>query len=250
MINPTTTGPGPAYTLIMILAIATAAILNRRGDRALPLPAAQRWGIALGAFCGAMIGSKVPFVLADWDGLLSGQAWFDNGKTILFGLVGGYFGVELAKALLGVTIKTGDSFAVPVAAAVAVGRLACFVGGCCFGKPTSLPWGVSFHDGIARHPTQLYESAFHASAAVFLAWTECRGLFRYQRIKLYLLAYLIYRFFTEFLRPEPVVALGLTAYQFGALVLIPVFVWLWNRDAAALSSVNSTAQTTDSALAP
>ena len=121
------------------------------------------------------------------------------------------------------TIKTGDSFAVPVAAAVAVGRLACFVGGCCFGKPTSLPWGVIFHDGIPRHPTQLYESAFHASAAVFLAWTERGGCSNIQRIKLYLIAYLIYRFFTEFVRPEPVVALGLTAYQWGALALIPVF---------------------------
>jgi len=40
-----------------------------------------------------------------------------------------------------------------------------------------------------------------------------RGLFRLQRIKLYLIAYLIYRFLTEFIRPEPVVALGLTAYQ-------------------------------------
>src|SRR5271156_168791 len=111
--TPPAVRPGLAYAGIMILAIATAVILKRRGDRSLPLPAAQRWGIALGAFCGAMIGSKVPFLLADWEGLLSGRAWFDNGKTILFGLVGGYFGVEVAKAALGVTIKTGDSFAVP-----------------------------------------------------------------------------------------------------------------------------------------
>lgn len=226
-------GPSPAYAAIMILSIATAVLLKRRGDRSLPLSSTQRWGIALGAFCGAMIGAKLPYVLLDWEGLLSGRAWFDNGKTILFGLVGGYFGVEVAKALLDVRIKTGDSFAVPVAAAVAVGRLACFVGGCCYGKPTGLPWGVVFHDGIPRHPTQLYEAAFHASAAGFLAWAGRRGLFRLQRIKLYLMAYLIYRFFTEFIRPEPIVALGLTAYQWGALALLPVFVWLWHRDARA-----------------
>lgn len=130
-------------------------------------------------------------------------------------------------------VKTGDSFAVPVAAAVAVGRLACFIGGCCYGKPTGLPWGVVFHDGIPRHPTQLYEAAFHASAAAFLVWCERRGLFRLQRIKLYFMAYLVYRFFTEFLRPEPIVALGLTAYQWGALLLLPVFAWLWHRDAPA-----------------
>jgi len=48
-----------------------------------------------------------------------------------------------------------------------------------------------------------------------------------------LIAYLIYRFLTEFIRPEPIIALGLTAYQWGALALIPVFAWLWRRDAAA-----------------
>lgn len=218
---------------MMVLAIATAALLKRRGDRGLPLSPSERLGIALGAFCGAMIAAKVPYVLLDREGLFSGRAWLDNGKTILFGLAGGYLGVEVAKAILGVRIKTGDSFAVPVAAAVAVGRLACFVGGCCYGKPTRLPWGVVFHDGISRHPTQLYEAAFHASAAVFLAWCERRGLFRLQRIKIYFMAYLVYRFLTEFLRPEPIVALGLTAYQWGALLLLPVFGWLWHRDAPA-----------------
>jgi phosphatidylglycerol:prolipoprotein diacylglycerol transferase len=224
---------GPAYAAMMVLAIATAVLLKRRGDRSLPLSPSERLGIAFGAFCGAMIAAKLPYVLLDRQGLLSGRAWLDNGKTILFGLAGGYLGVEVAKAILGVRVKTGDSFAVPVAAAVAVGRLACFVGGCCYGKPTGLPWGLVFHDGIPRHPTQLYEAAFHASAAVFLAWCERRGLFRLQRIKLYFMAYLVYRFFTEFLRPEPIVALGLTAYQWGALVLLPVFAWLWHRDAPA-----------------
>ncbi len=233
LIDRTTPTAGPAYAAMMLLAIATAAILKRRGDRGLPLSPSERLGIALGAFCGAMIAAKLPYVLLDREGLLSGRAWLDNGKTILFGLAGGYLGVELAKAILGVRVKTGDSFAVPVAAAVAVGRLACFVGGCCYGKPTGLPWGVVFHDGIRRHPTQLYEAAFHASAAVFLVWCERRGLFRLQRIKLYFLAYLVYRFFTEFLRPEPIVALGLTAYQWGALLLLPVFAWLWYRDAVA-----------------
>ncbi len=239
MITPSVSQPGFAYAVIMIAAIATAILLRRKPERRLLLTWTQQWGIGLGAFCGAMIGAKLPFVLADWEALRSGAAWFDNGKTILAGLVGGYLGVELAKELLGVTIKTGDSFAVPVAAAVAVGRLACFVGGCCYGKPTSLPWGVVFHDGVARHPTQLYESAFHALAAVLLVWTERRGLFRNQRIKLYLITYLGYRFGTEFLRPEPILALGLTGYQIAALVLLPLFVWLWHRDAAVLRAGDS-----------
>jgi phosphatidylglycerol---prolipoprotein diacylglyceryl transferase len=223
-----------SYPLIMIASVTVAVVLSRRGQAALGLSGRERVGVALGAFCGAMIGAKLPFVLSDWDGLLSGRAWLDNGKTIVFGLVGGYFGVELAKALLGIRVKTGDSFAVPVAAAVAIGRLACFVAGCCYGTVTTLPWGIDFGDGHRRHPTQLYESAFHLAAALALAWLQRRGLLRGQLIKLYIISYLMYRFLTEFIRPEPVLALGLTGYQWACMGLVPVFVGLWVRDARAI----------------
>jgi phosphatidylglycerol:prolipoprotein diacylglycerol transferase len=223
----------PAYTLIMIAAVATGAWLSRQTQSQLALAPGQRWGVGLGAFCGAMIGAKLPFVLADGPGMLSGAAWFSDGKTILCGLVGGYAGVELAKWALGIHVKTGDSFAVPVAAAIGVGRVACFVGGCCYGTPTTLPWGVVFPhvDSLPRHPTQLYEAAFHLTAAAVLWQLQRRGLFRGQLIKLYILAYLGYRFATEFIRPEARLWAGLTGYQWACLALAPVFIGLWIRDA-------------------
>jgi phosphatidylglycerol---prolipoprotein diacylglyceryl transferase len=228
-----------SYPLIMLASVAAAVVLSRGGQSALGLSKRERLGVALGAFCGAMIGAKLPFLLTDWEGLVSGRAWLDNGKTIVFGLVGGYFGVELVKALLGIRVKTGDSFAVPVAAAVAIGRLACFVAGCCYGTVTTLPWGIDFGDGHRRHPTQLYESAFHLSAALALAWLQRRGLLRGQLIKLYIISYLMYRFLTELIRPEPVLALRLTGYQWACLGLVPVFVGLWVRDAQSVRQRNA-----------
>ena len=228
---PTATSVPWTYPALMAASLAVAAILSRGSQASLGLTRSKRLGIAIGAFCGAMIAAKLPFVLSDWEGLKSGRAWFDGGKTIMLGLVGGYFGVELAKWAMHVTIKTGDSFAVPIPAAVAVGRIACFVGGCCYGKPTSLPWGVDFGDAIKRHPTQLYETVFHATMAVVLAWMRSRRMFRGQLIKLYILSYLVYRFLTEFLRPEPQVFAGLTGYQWAAVALVPVFALLWTRDA-------------------
>jgi len=218
------------YPVLMGTAITTGLALSRWTHQPIGLSRIQRLGIALGAFCGGMIAAKLPFVLLDWEGLLSGRAWFDSGKTLLLGLVGGYFGVEAAKWALDIRVKTGDSLAAPVAAAIAVGRLACFSAGCCYGTPTELPWGVDFGDGIRRHPTQLYEFLFHASFAVLLLWLQARGLFRRQLVKLYIMGYLGYRFFTEFIRPEPRLWLDLTAYQWGALCLLPVFVLLWLRD--------------------
>lgn len=218
------------YPLIMITAVVTGVILSRRTMPALGLTRIERVAIGMGAFIGAMIGAKLPFALSDWQALISGRAWFDNGKTIVFGLVGGYFGVELAKRSLDIRIKTGDGFAVPVAAAVAVGRLGCFAAGCCYGAVTKVAWGVDFGDGRLRHPTQLYEFLFHGAAALGLAWLQGKGLFRGQLIKLYILVYLAYRFVTEFIRPEPTLGLGLTGYQWACLALMPVFGYLWVRD--------------------
>jgi phosphatidylglycerol:prolipoprotein diacylglycerol transferase len=161
----------------------------------------------------------------------------------MFGIVGGYFGVEAAKWTLDIRVKTGDTFAVPVAVAVAIGRLACFVGGCCYGTPTNLPWGVRFQsagDDLARHPTQLYEAAFHLAMAGVLFRLQGQGLFRGQLVKLYILCYLAYRFFTEFIRPEPRLLLGLTGYQWATLALMPVFMWLWWRDARQLARLPPT----------
>lgn len=227
------------YAGLMLLALTTCGFLLRRSQASLPLMAWQKLGIGIGAFCGAMIGAKLPFLFSDLSGLMSGSAWLADGKTIMCGIVGGYFGVELAKWVLDVRVKTGDTFAAPVALAVAIGRLACFSAGCCFGAPTNLPWGCYFQHSprdeisgelVRRHPTQLYEAAFHLLAAALLFEFGRRGLLRGQLIKAYILAYLGYRFLTEFIRPEAELWLGLTGYQWACLLLAPLFIGLWARD--------------------
>jgi phosphatidylglycerol:prolipoprotein diacylglycerol transferase len=96
-----------------------------------------------------------------------------------------------------------------------------------------MPWGVTFAgagDSLPRHPTQFYEAAFHLSMAGLLLALQQQGCLRGQLVKLYILAYLGYRFVTEFIRPEPRLFLGLTGYQWAALALAPLFVWLWWKD--------------------
>jgi phosphatidylglycerol:prolipoprotein diacylglycerol transferase len=240
------------YVLIMLAALVTGLALARGRQQRLGLTRGQRLGIIVGAFCGAMIGAKLPFVLADRPGLLSGRAWFVDGKTILLGLAGGYLGVEVAKWALEVRIKTGDSFAVPVAASVAIGRLGCLYAGCCYGTPTDLPWGMVFPNTdppVPRHPAQLYEFLFHAAAAVALAVLQRRGRFSGQLIKLYLIAYCGYRFLSEFIRPEAELWLGLTGYQWSALLLAGLLAYLWRRDAVRFAAAG-TAQMGDAVAAP
>ena len=223
---------GPGYAFIMLVAIVAGFSVARFTQRGLQLSAIEKLGIGFGAFAGAMVGAKLPFLFVDGERFLSGAAWFSDGKTILTGLVGGYLGVEAAKWALDIRTRTGDTFVVPVAVAIAIGRVGCFYVGCCYGRPTDLPWGIVFTsvDNFTRHPTQLYESLFHACTALVFAWHGTRNVFKGNRVKLYLITYAAYRFFSEWLRPEEPIYWGFTGYQLSSLIIIALFIWLWHRD--------------------
>jgi phosphatidylglycerol---prolipoprotein diacylglyceryl transferase len=230
--------PHLAYSLFMLLAIA-GLVLARRVQPDLqvePMPRRQRLLLAWAAFIGAGIGAKLPFVIAagprDW---LTLHAWLSDGKTVLAGMAGGYLAVEIAKKILGVHAKTGDAIAFPLAVCIAIGRWGCFFNGCCFGTETHVPWAVDFGDGMHRHPTQIYESLFHLAMAIALWHLLGRCLLRWQRLKLYLIAYCIFRFATEFIRPEPRVTGGLTGYQWGAFVVAAALIAQWRADQRTLN---------------
>jgi phosphatidylglycerol:prolipoprotein diacylglycerol transferase len=221
--------PKQIYGLFMFLAAAVFLLARHYQPHTSSSPRLPWWqqlALGLAAFVGGTLGAKAAFALTDeraWRSLNDWlMVWSSDGKTITVGLASAYIAVEIAKLILGIHVKTGDGFALPLALAMAVGRLGCFFNGCCFGTETDLPWGVAFpYDdyAIRRHPTQLYESLFHLSMAGVLYVLIRRDLLRYQRLKFYLIAYCIYRFLTEFIRPEPAWWLGLTFYQWVSLGL-------------------------------
>ena len=223
----------PLFTLLGCIAGAIASRYTSKytADR-IEILAPDKVFILLSGFCSAIIFAKLPFVLLSQDLLHNAGSILFSGKTVLLGLVGGYLGVELGKWVRGVKTKTGDTFAVPVAIAIGVGRLGCFFGGCCYGVETRLPWGVVFPrvDQLSRHPNQLYEAGFHLLMAGLLFWMLKNGVLKGQLIKVYFLAYFGFRFLTEFLRPEIDWAGGLSAYQWAIIVLVPIFISLWYRD--------------------
>lgn len=210
------------YSVFMALAlvafIVVRRLLPRESSPISRLDLRQQVLLATAAFVGGMICAKIPFVLASIGkphGLL---AWAADGKTVTAGLVGAYLCVEFTKRLIGITFKTGDSFALPLAVALAIGRLGCFFNGCCHGIATNLPWGVDFHGLGPMHPTQLYEVLFHASMAMLLWHLTLSRKMSTHRLQFYLISYCIYRFITESIRPEPVFAFGLTIFQWTVLL--------------------------------
>jgi phosphatidylglycerol:prolipoprotein diacylglycerol transferase len=173
----------------------------------------QRYAIQMAAFVGGMFSAKLPFLFTIAGPPFSSTGWLTDGKTVTTGLAGAYLMVELTKWAMGIRVKTGDSFAIPLAVALAIGRTGCFFNGCCYGIPTAMPWGVDFFGDGLRHPTQLYEVVFHASIAVLLWRMAGRDQIPTHRLQFFLISYCAYRFMSEFLRPEPVLALGFTFYQ-------------------------------------
>jgi len=137
------------------------------------------------------------------------------GKTIEGGILGGFLTVVALKRRLGITRPTGDLFALAVPAGEAVGRLGCFVGGCCYGKITTGAVAVHDHDAF-RYPAQLYSSLAAALSFAFLFWLDRKhvlpenGLL-YVQIGLFCIT----RFAIEFVRAGGATQLGLTLAQLG-----------------------------------
>lgn len=184
------------------------------------ITASQRSSISVGALVGALAGAKLLVMVQHID--LLGQDWrlfalmMLQGKTIVGALLGGLMGVEITKKMIGVRRSTGDSFVYSVLWGMAIGRVGCFLTGLSdrtYGIATSLPWGVDFGDGIPRHPTQLYEISFLVLLFGLLRTCDKRSRREGDLFKIFMIAYLGFRFGIDFIKPEFRPLLGLSAIQ-------------------------------------
>lgn len=194
------------------------------------IEASQRISVIVGGLVGALVGAKLLLLLQHIDILWQNQQLLFvlllQGKTVVGALLGGLVGVELTKKLVGVHQSTGDAFVYPLIAGTAIGRIGCFLTGLSdrtYGIPTSLPWGIDFGDGIARHPTQLYEILFLVILAGWLCWRDRTPQPAGDRFKAYLLSYLIFRWLIDFIKPNFHPWLGMSAIQVACLITLLIY---------------------------
>jgi phosphatidylglycerol---prolipoprotein diacylglyceryl transferase len=231
------------HVLFELLAYATGfrlylATRRRQGD-AIDDP--RRWWVVAAAALGAALGARVVFLLecpAETLAHLADAAFLLSGKTIVGGLAGGWLAVEAAKKLLGIAGRTGDLFAIPLAAAIAIGRVGCFLTGLpdhTCGVATALPWGIDFGDGVRRHPTQLYEIVFLLLLIVALARIRRRGVREGDLFRGFAAGYFAFRLAVDFWKPAACRGLGLSAIQWvclGALAVCGPDIFRWLRGPA------------------
>jgi len=211
--------PINTYGVFLAIAFLCAILVAVRLAARDGLPRERIYDLSLWMLLGGLIGSKIlmlftepeyrdhPLQLVSLDFLRSGGVFYGG---LIGAVLTGYF---LMKRYKLPWWKTADACAPGIAIGNFFGRQGCFAAGCCWGKPTSLPWGVKFTElghqitgvptDVYLHPTQLYESFAMLIAFLFLLWMHRRKRFSGQVILLYALLYSIVRFAIEFVRDDP-----------------------------------------------
>ena len=191
----------------------------------------QKWEYYLYVIAGSMLGgmiistfdwAMIPGRNPEWGILLS--------KSIAGALFGGIITAELYKYLNHIKTPTGIFFLPGIVLGVLVGRLWAIMTGLrdfTYGLPTTLPWGMDFWDGVARHPTMIYEMILLAVFfAIFCLWlySTRRTWWIANGFYLFIIIYFIYRFLIGFVQPYSTWWLGLSTYQ---VIAIPMVAYGW-----------------------
>jgi phosphatidylglycerol---prolipoprotein diacylglyceryl transferase len=189
------------------------------------IQSSKRIWVLIAAISGALIGSRLiggledPAQIPKADNVL---IYFYMNKTVLGGFLGGLFGVELVKKIIGEKKATGDLFVYPIILALIIGRIGCFSAGLLeqtYGNPTHFFAGIDFGDGQLRHPVTLYEILF-----LLLLWGLLKILEKKQsiangnRFKIFMISYILFRLLIDFIKPHYTFAIGLSTIQITCFV--------------------------------
>lgn len=184
----------------------------------------NRIWIIIAATFGALLGARIVGSLEKaYELMITTEKlqYFWGNKTILGGLLGGMLAVEGMKKVIGEKHSSGDLITFPLILGMIIGRIGCYSAGMyeeTYGVPTSLPWGMNLGDGLMRHPVTLYEILFLIGMWVFLVQFEKRYILTEgSRFKIFLMAYCLFRFLLDFIKPGWRYAFGLGTIQLAAL---------------------------------
>jgi phosphatidylglycerol:prolipoprotein diacylglycerol transferase len=208
------------YGLLLAAAFIVGIWIASRNAKKEGINPDSIWNLGLIVIFSALLGSKLLLLLSDF------HHYSENFREI-FSLStlrssGIYYGsllLALGSAAWFIFKKRlpawtlADAAAPGIAAGEAIAKLGCLSAGCCYGKPTTLPWGIKFTSqyaydnvdvplNIPLHPTQIYESLGALCLFLFLMWRLSRKHIAGQVIVEYLALYSLLRFVVEFFRGD------------------------------------------------
>ncbi len=247
--------PIRGYGVMLLAAVLAGTLLSIRRGRAAGFEPDHIVGLAGWVFVAGLVGARLFFVIeyhaeffqpgAPLVASLARVLAIQNGGLVVFGalptagLAAWWYARRHGLPLL----RLADVVAPGLLVGLAIGRVGCFLNGCCYGGPTGLPWAVSFPEGsppawafpapdgrsLPVHPAQLYA----AIDAGMLAWLACAVTPMVRRegavFALVLTLHPISRILLEIIRVDEQPALGtpLSISQLVSLVLLGLAATLW-----------------------
>lgn len=165
--------------------------------------------LVLGAVVGGIVGARLFYIVGHWSYYMANKG--EILKLNMDGLV--FYGGLLLGFTLAVLVgrwrnlrfwEVMDLGGLTVPLALAIGRIGCTLNGCCYGKQTSLPWGITYPatTGLVgpRHPTQVYELILDLGLFAFLWWKRDSWEHDGTSFLLFVMGYATIRFTMEFFR--------------------------------------------------
>jgi len=216
-----------SWGVMVVIGIITAVFLSMQEAGKRGVDPENIIDLAIILVVSGVIGARVVYVLTNFNEYRNnismafsirtgGLAW---PGAFLFALIATIIFVRWRRISFWLIV---DILSPYIALGYSIGRIGCFLNGCCFGKVTEKAWWSVYMLGAYRYPTQLYASL--ASFLIFLflvtrtSWYELPG----KRFLVYIILYAIYRFTVEFYRYNSTYILGLSPAQWGMLGAIIV----------------------------
>jgi phosphatidylglycerol---prolipoprotein diacylglyceryl transferase len=243
-----------SYGLFLALAFLSAIFIGSREARRLGLPVEKFFDLCFWVVVAALAGSRLLYVILDPRPYLEHPLQIFALWTGGLDFQGGLF-LALAAAVYYIRRHhlawrpTLDALALGLPFGQFMGRIGCFMAGCCYGKPSNLPWAVTFTNPntlcpikVPVHPTQLYEGFLDLGIFGLLFLFKGRKRYDGQMVLAYFSLAGLVRFFVEFFRSPldyrgPIIIWSMPLTQVIALGLFVVsgvlLLWFGRRAAAA-----------------
>ena len=221
-----------SFGVMVALGAALGILMLRRELIRSGVDGAKGVDAALVGVLGGLAGAKLLYVAEHWAEPLSSTLFSRGGMSWYGGLTGGVLAGLAMVAWQRLPLMTVLSAAAPaLTLGHAVGRIGCFLVGDDYGRPTTLPWGIAFPEGLPPttdrvHPTQIYEALALFVLTGVLVWLRRRGARDRAVFGAYLLAAGTLRFLIELIRVNAVVARGMTTAQLFSVGLVVAGIWL------------------------
>jgi phosphatidylglycerol:prolipoprotein diacylglycerol transferase len=211
----------PTYGFLVSLGVLTGLWISVRNSSKQGIDPDDAWNLGIVAVLAGIVGAKILYFINDWNFYTAHPREIFSWSTMQ---AAGVFSGGLLAALAASAwyirkhnmpaMATCDAFSPGLAFGHAIGRLGCFAAGCCWGRPTSHPWGVTFRNPLAHElvgtplnqalePTQLFEFAIEMANFFILMWMLKHKKFDGQVFAAYLILYGVARYFLEYLRDDP-----------------------------------------------